>query len=184
MLLAGPSVARLEMNVWPLGAAGRVQHWSCQTGRGGCIRSSSPSSGVNRRSGTFTQPMTSVLTPEVMINVKGQRGPPWSMRLKTPPPSSFFLYIFSFTFFFQLTIFLFPSSHICFSIAHTLLFWPGPIETSHPLGVQKGKQEKINRKDEWRPGGPIKNWMHLSVLEWLAQLEKHKIHSGITYVIQ
>ena len=53
------------------------------------------------------------------------------------------------------SIYSFPecsSSSFCLSIAHTLLQWPGPIETSHLLGAQKGKQEKINREDEWRPG--------------------------------
>lgn len=155
------------MDVWPLGAAGGEQHWSCQTGWGGCIRSSSPSSGVNRRSGTFTQPLTYAVTSEVMIKVRGQPGPLWSGGLASP--SCRFLLCRSVRFFLPLS----PSSPICLSIAHTLLHWPGPIETSPPLGVQKGKQEKINREDEWRPGGPIKNWMLLSVLVWFTRTQKH-----------
>lgn len=160
------------MDVWPLGAAGREKHWSCQTGGEGCIRSSSPSSGVNRRSGTFTQPLTSGVTSEVMIKVRGQWGPLWSGSSRAPPASSSsFSSMFSpFVFFFS---FFFDSSSICFSIAHTLLHWPGPIETSHPLGAQKGKQEKINREDEWRPGGPIKNWMLLSELVWFTHMHTH-----------
>ena len=180
VLLAGPCVAGLEMDVWPLGAAGREQHWSCQTGWGGCIRSSSPSSGVNRRSGTFTQPLTYVVTSEVMIKVRGQWGPLWSGSLQAPPAcltlpprrsfSSFFFFV---CFYFLFSLFS-PSSPICLSIAHTLLHRPGPIETSRPLGVQKGKQEKINREDEWRPGGPIKNWMLLCVLVWFTHTDTHK----------
>lgn len=64
-------------------------------------------------------------------------------------PSCRFLLFFSqrsSCFFFSLS--LFPSSSICLSIAHTLFHRPGPIETSHPLGAQRGKQEKINREDE------------------------------------
>lgn len=140
---SGPCVAGLEMDVWPLGAAGREQHWSCQTGWGGCIRSSSPSSGVNRRSGTFTQPLTYVVTSEVMIKVRGQSGPLWSVSSQAPPSSAstFHSLRSSLAFLFS-SLSLPPSSSICLSIAHTLLYWPGPIETSHPPGVQKGKQEK------------------------------------------
>lgn len=137
---SGPCVAGLEMDAWPLGAAGTEQHWSCQTGWGGCIRSSSPSSGVNCRTGTFTQPLTFVVTSEVMIKVRGQQGPLWSGISQAPlvASSSFTLYSFI-EFFFSLA----PSlSSFCLSIAHILLQWPVPIETSHLLRVQEGKQEE------------------------------------------
>lgn len=175
-----PCVAGLEMDVWPLGAAGREQHWSCQTGWGGCIRSSSPSSGVNRRSGTFTQPLTYVVTSEVMIKVRGQPGPLWSGSSQAPPAvsSSFSLYVLSPQFFFPCS---FPHLlSVCLSL--TLSFTGrDQLRHPHPLGEQKGKQEKINREDEWRPGGPIKNWMPLSVLVWFTHTPKLiQIDSGIT----
>lgn len=136
---SGPCVAGLEMDAWPLGAAGTEQHWSCQTGWGGCIRSSSPSSGVNCRTGTFTQPLTFVVTSEVMIKVRGQQGPLWSGISQAPLIASFSFILYSFTEFFSLA----PSlSSFCLSIAHILLQWPVPIETSHLLRVQEGKQEK------------------------------------------
>lgn len=127
------------MDAWPLGAAGTEQHWSCQTGWGGCIRSSSPSTGVNCRTGTFTQPLTLVLTSEVMIKVRGQQGPPMIRNL-TGPSCLFLLHLpVFFPWFFFLALSLSP---FCLTIAHILLLWPGPIETSHLLRVHEEKQEK------------------------------------------
>lgn len=127
------------MDVWPLGAAGRVQHWSCQTGWGGCIRSSSPSSGVNRRSGTFTQPLTSGATSEVMIKVRGQRGPQRSWRPQAPPGSSSPC-LCSLLHFSPLT-FLFPSSSICFFFAHALCS-PRRDQLRHPIPWECEKESK------------------------------------------
>lgn len=160
---SGPCVAGLGMDSWPLGAAGTEQHWSCQTGWGGCIRSSSPSTGVNCRTGTFTQPLTLVLTSEVMIKVRGHRGPLWSGTSQAPPVSSSSTSLYSFPDFFYFLLLALSLSPFCLTIAHILLLWPGPIETSHLLRVHEGKQEKkINSKDEWRPGGPIRKRRFLS----------------------
>lgn len=147
------------MDARPLGAAGRAQRWSCETGRGGRIRSSSPSSGVNRRSGTFTQPLTSRATSQVTIKVRGRPGPQRSAR---SGPSCLFLLVLLISLFF----FVPPRSPFSFLFIFLYLFsyrsgalppQPGPIETSVPPGVQNRKQEKINEEDEWRPGGPIKH---------------------------
>lgn len=165
------------MDVWPLGAEGREQHWSCQTGWGGCIRSSSPSSEVNCRSGTFTQPLTSGVTSGVMIKVRGQQGPLRSGTSPScPPPSPLPSPCLSTrTLFFPcLSVPHLLSISLSFSLGLRL----GLIETSHPLGVEvkkieKGKQEKINKKDEWRAGGPFKNWVLLSVLVWFTHTRTH-----------
>lgn len=81
------------------------------------------------------------------------------IRNLTGPSRLFLLHLAVFFSFFFLTFFslALSLSPFCLTIAHILLLWPGPIETSHLLRVHEGKQEKkINSKDEWRPGGPIR----------------------------
>lgn len=160
------------MDAWPLGAAGREQHWSCQTGWGGCIRSSSPSSGVNRRRGTFTQPLTSGVTSEVTIKVRGQQGPLWSVSSQAPPadrsPTFSVLSTLSLSLYFYLFV---HDSHSLFL---------GRYQLRHPLpwDCRKGKQEKINREDEWRLGGPIKKAECFN-LSWY-DLHKHIPIHGVS----
>lgn len=152
------------MDAWPLGASGTEQHWSCQTGWGGCIRSSSPSTGVNCRTGTFTQPLTLVLTSKVMIKVRGQAGPLWSGTSRAPPVSSSSASLYSFPSFppsdlkFLSFFFLLFPYHCCVWPSLTLSFC-GRDQLRHPISwecAKENKKKKINSKDEWRPGGPIR----------------------------
>lgn len=133
------------MDAWPLGASGTEQHWSCQTGWGGCIRSSSPSTAVNCRTGTFTQPLTLALTSEVMIKVRGQPGPLWSGTSRAPPVSSSSTSVYSFPSFPTPTCFFFP--FLLFPYRRSV--WPsltfsfcGRDQLRHPISWECTKENK------------------------------------------
>lgn len=144
---SGPRVAVLEIEA--VGAAGGDQHWSCQTVGGGCIRSSSPSSGVNCRTGIFTQPLTWALTSEVMIKVRGRRGPLWSASSQAPPATSSSSLYFTLGFFFFLSLFCYFPHHlrvcpsVCLSRTLILTSWA---QVSHLISWEgEKKQPKKNQ---------------------------------------